>query len=92
MTPVAENCIVYWCMVEMPYSYMMNGKSVQRTLRGYLLVDRCPSHLIVSDLLKDNEQQFESMVDQVEETYSSLVANENFGEHCSIRCIDPDQR
>ena len=33
------------------------------------------NHLIVSDLQKNN-QQFESMVDQVEETYSSSVVNE----------------
>ena len=54
---------------------MMTGKSVQRAFRGHLLVDRCLNHLTVSDLLK-NDQQFESMVDQVGETYSSSEVKE----------------
>ena len=53
----------------------MTGRSVQRAFRGHLLVDRCLNHLVVSDLLEDNPQ-FESLVDHVGETYSSLVAKE----------------
>jgi len=55
--------------------HMMTGKSVQRAFPGHFLVDRCLNHLVVSDLLEDNPQ-FESLVDQAGETYSSLVAKE----------------
>ncbi|KAK3889496.1 hypothetical protein Pcinc_006468 [Petrolisthes cinctipes] len=55
--------------------HMMTGKSLQRAFRGHLLVDRCLNYLVVSDLLKDNTQ-FESLIDQVEDTYSSLVVKE----------------
>ena len=55
--------------------HMMTGKSVQRAFRGHLLVDRCINNLVVSDLLEDNPQ-FESLVDEAGEMYSSLVTKE----------------
>ena len=53
--------------------HMMSGKSVQRAFRGHLLMDRCINDLVVSDLLEDNPQ---SLIDEAEEMYSSLVAKE----------------
>ncbi|KAK3895727.1 hypothetical protein Pcinc_000650 [Petrolisthes cinctipes] len=55
--------------------HIMTGKSVQRGFRGHLLVDRCLYYLVVLDLLQDNPQ-FESLIDQVEDTYSSLEVKE----------------
>ena len=55
--------------------HMMTGKSVQRAFRGHLLVDRCLNHMVVSELQED-DSQFESLVNQAEEMYSSMVAKE----------------
>lgn len=52
--------------------HMMTGKSVQRAFRGHLLVDRCLNHLVVSELQED-DSQFESLVNQAGEMYSSVV-------------------
>ena len=49
--------------------HMMTGKSVQRAIRGHLLVDRCLNHLIVSELLEENPQ-FESLVEQAGAIYT----------------------
>ncbi|KAK3880068.1 hypothetical protein Pcinc_015407 [Petrolisthes cinctipes] len=54
---------------------MMTGKSVQRAFRGHLLVDRCLNHMVVSELQED-DSQFESLVNQAEEMYSSMVNKE----------------
>lgn len=51
---------------------MMTGKSVQRSFRGHLLVDKCLNHMIVSDTVEANPE-FASLVDQSEEMYSSLL-------------------
>lgn len=55
--------------------HMMTGKSVQRAFRGHLLVDRCLSQLVVSELQKD-DSQFEALVTQAEEMYSSMLTKE----------------
>ena len=55
--------------------HMMSGISVQQAFRGHLLMDRCINDLVVSDLLEDNPQ-FQSLIDEAEEMYSSLVAKE----------------
>ncbi len=55
--------------------HMMTGKSVQRAFRGHLLVDRCLNYMVVSEVLQD-EPGFESLVEQAEKFYTSLVAKE----------------
>ena len=55
--------------------HMMTGKSVQSAFRGHLLVDRCLNHMVVSELQED-DSQFESLVNQAEEMYSSMVTKE----------------
>lgn len=55
--------------------HMMTGKSVERAFRGHLLVDRCLNHLVVSELQED-DSQFELLVNQAGEMYSSMVMKE----------------
>ena len=55
--------------------HMLTGKSVQRALRGHLLVDKCLNHMIVSDVVHESPQ-FATLLDQSEEIYSSLMAGE----------------
>ena len=55
--------------------HMLTGKSVQRALRGHLLVDKCLNHMIVSDVVHESPQ-FATLVDQSEEIYSSLMSGE----------------
>ena len=59
--------------------HMMTGKSVQRSFRGHLLVDKCLNHMIVSDIV-DDSPEFATMVEQSEEMYSSLLAGETTSE------------
>ena len=54
---------------------MMTGKAIQRALRGHLLVDKCLSHVIVSDLAGDSPE-FAALVAQSEEMYSLLLAGQ----------------
>ena len=49
--------------------HMMTGKSVQRSFRGHLLVDKCLNNIIVSDIM-DTYQEFSSLVDQAEKIYN----------------------
>lgn len=60
---------------ETPVVHMLTGKAVQRAIRGHLLIDKCLSHMIVSDIAGDNPQ-FASLVDQSEEMYCSLLAGQ----------------
>jgi 5'-3' exonuclease len=55
--------------------HMMTGKSVQRSFRGHLLVDKCLNHMMVSDMM-DDDPEFSALVDQSEELYTSLLASE----------------
>ena len=55
--------------------HMMTGKSVQRAFRGHLLVDKCLHQLIVDSVVADNTE-FESLIDDVEEMYSSLLKDD----------------
>ncbi len=55
--------------------HMMTGKSVQRSFRGHLLVDKCLNYMIVSDMVKLNPKLAE-LVDKSEEMYYSLLAGE----------------
>lgn len=55
--------------------HMMTGKSVQRAFRAHLLVDRCLNHLVVSELQED-DSQFESLVNQSGEIYSSIATEQ----------------
>ena len=52
--------------------HMMSGKSVQRSFRGHLLVDKCLNHMIVSSIVDENPK-FASLVDQSEDMYTKLV-------------------
>ena len=53
--------------------HMMTGKSVQRSYRGHLLVEKCLNHMIVSDMVKDSPK-LAKLVDESEEMYYSLLA------------------
>ena len=53
----------------------MSGKSVQRSFRGNLLMDRCINDLVVSDLLED-DTPFQSLIDEAVKIYLSLVERE----------------
>ncbi len=55
--------------------HMMTGKSVQRSFRGHLLVDKCLNYMIVSYMVKLNPKLAE-LVDKSEEMYYSLLAGE----------------
>ena len=52
--------------------HMMTGKSVQRSFRGHLLIEKCLNNLLVSDL-SNSDQDFATQVDQVEIMYNSIV-------------------
>ena len=52
--------------------HMMTGKSVQRSFRGHLLIEKCLNNLLVSDLF-NSDQDLATQVDQVEIMYNSLV-------------------
>ena len=58
-----------------PVVHMMTGKSVQRSFRGHLLVEKCLNHMIVSDMVKDSPK-LAKLVDESEERYYSLLAGE----------------
>ena len=60
---------------ENPVEHMMTGKSVQRAVRGHLLMDKSLSHMIVSDLV-DESSEFTSLVDQCEDMYLSLLSGQ----------------
>ena len=55
--------------------HMFTGKSVQRVFRGHLLVENCINGMIVSDLI-DSDSAFATLVDQYEDTYTSLIAGD----------------
>lgn len=52
-------------------THMMTGKSVQRAFRGHLLVDKCLSHMILSEMLND-DPQLAAVVAASEEMYTEL--------------------
>ena len=60
---------------ENPVEHMMTGKSVQRAVRGHLLMDKSLSHMIVSDLV-DESSEFTSLVDRCEDMYLSLLSGQ----------------
>ena len=55
--------------------HMMTGKSVLRSFRGHLLVEKCLNHMIVSDMVKDSPK-LAKLVDESEEMYYSLLVGE----------------
>ncbi|KAL2082773.1 hypothetical protein ACEWY4_022591 [Coilia grayii] len=52
-------------------THMMTGKSVQRAFRGHLLVDKCLSHMILSEMPNDNPE-FAPLVAASEKMYTDL--------------------
>ena len=55
---------------------MLTGKAVQRALRGYLLVDKCPNYMMMTDLAAKNPM-FASLLVEAETMYSSLLPGMN---------------
>jgi hypothetical protein len=64
-TVYGENAVVH----------MMTGKAVQRALRGHLLVDKCLHSQLITEITK-NEPEIQTLLDQAEEVYFSLLSGE----------------
>ena len=53
----------------------MTGKTVQRALRGHLLVDKCLHSQLITEITKD-DPEIQTLLDQAEELYSSVLSGE----------------
>lgn len=54
--------------------HMLSGKSVQRAFRGHLLVDKCLSKIITSEIATESET-FAELIAEAEVIYTSLANN-----------------
>ena len=55
--------------------HMMTGKTIQRALRGHLLVDKCLHSQPITEMAKD-DPEIQTLLDQADELYSSLLSGE----------------
>jgi len=58
---------------------IMTGKSVQRAFRGHLLLEKCLNGMLVFEVM-DQDSEFTALVDACEETYTSLLAEDQISE------------
>ena len=55
-------------------TYMMTGKSVQRAIRGHLLVEKSLNGLVTEEIVKDNDTM-DGLLDEVDQLYSSFLCD-----------------
>ncbi|PIK52555.1 hypothetical protein BSL78_10545 [Apostichopus japonicus] len=51
---------------------ILTGKSVQRAIRGHLLLEKCLNGMLVSEIM-DQDSEFADLVNECEETYTTLL-------------------
>ncbi|KAL5008914.1 hypothetical protein ScPMuIL_014495 [Solemya velum] len=55
--------------------HIMSGKTVQRSLRGHLLVDKCLHDMLVSEMANSNSE-FAGLLDKAKELYFPLLVGQ----------------
>ncbi|PIK34366.1 hypothetical protein BSL78_28814 [Apostichopus japonicus] len=52
--------------------HILTGKSVQRAIRGHLLLEKCLNGMLVSEIM-DQDSEFADLVNECEEIYTTLL-------------------